>query len=491
MRKHRNRLGLLASAISALGLCASSVQAADDAGRIPITTSSKEAREQYKQGWALQQTFQPKEAAKHYQQAVTLDPSFALGYLGLANTLPTAKDFNDNLVKAEALADKASEGERLWIQGVRAGADGNPQKQLELYQKLVALHPNDERSHLLLGLFRFARQEFTEAVDELNQIVKIDPKFSQAYNMLGYAYRAMENYPEAEKAFKRYTEVLSDNPNPFDSYAEFLLKTGRFDESIVQYRKALAVDPHFVASRFGIASDLMYQGKYDEARKELDTAYETARDDGERRGLLATKVAAYLDEGHPDKALEEVQKMYAMAEKIQDAANMSADLGLMGVILLESGKPDEAQAKFEASEKAIAGSGLSDEQKQNAKRGLLFTSARVALAKHDLAGAKAKAQEFLAQATANKNVFQARAAHQLAGMIALDEKNYDGALTELKQASLQDPYTLFRMAQAYEGKGDAASARTTYEKVAKYNILAAANYSFVRTKALQKVAAGS
>ena len=78
---------------------------------------------------------------------------------------------------------------------------------------------------------------------------EINPKFSPAYNSLGYAYRPLEKYAEAETAFKKYIELIPDDPNPYDSYAELLMKTGRFDESIAQYRKALSVDQHFTQRR--------------------------------------------------------------------------------------------------------------------------------------------------------------------------------------------------------------------------------------------------
>ena len=52
--------------------------------------------------------------------------------------------------------------------------------------------------------------------------------------------------PNAEAAFKKYIELIPNDPNPYDSYAELLLKMGKFDDSIAQYRKALAIDPNFV-----------------------------------------------------------------------------------------------------------------------------------------------------------------------------------------------------------------------------------------------------
>ena len=49
------------------------------------------------------------------------------------------------------------------------------------------------------------------------------------------------HYANAEKAFQKYIELIPKDPNPYDSYAELLLKMGRFEDSIAQYRKALEI----------------------------------------------------------------------------------------------------------------------------------------------------------------------------------------------------------------------------------------------------------
>ncbi len=52
------------------------------------------------------------------------DPNFALGYLGLANTSGTNKEFIDATTRAAALAGKVSEGERHMVLGARSRTEG-------------------------------------------------------------------------------------------------------------------------------------------------------------------------------------------------------------------------------------------------------------------------------------------------------------------------------------------------------------------------------
>src|SRR6185503_7239049 len=63
--------------------------------KIPITTSSPEARELYLRGRELAEKLRATDARKFYEQAAARDANFALAQLGLANTAGTTKEFID------------------------------------------------------------------------------------------------------------------------------------------------------------------------------------------------------------------------------------------------------------------------------------------------------------------------------------------------------------------------------------------------------------
>jgi tetratricopeptide (TPR) repeat protein len=451
--------------------------------KIPLTTSSDEARTLFTKGRALADQLKAHDARQLFEQAAAKDPSFALAHYNLALSSATTKDFLQHLNQAVALSDKASEGERLMILSLQAGSNADPTKALAYAEELVAKYPQDERAHFLLAGNYVGQQEYQKAIEELKQSIAINPSFSPAYNTLGYAYRPLENYAEAEKAFKKYIELVPDDPNPYDSYAELLMKTGRFDESIAQYRKALSIDPHFSNSYVAIASDLMYQGKHDQAVAEVQKLFDGARDDGDRRLARFTQALISVDAGKTAKAMEAMQQEYAVAVKIADTASMSADHVAMGNILLDAWKPDEAQKHFTQALDLVTASSQSADVKEDTKLADHYFRGRVALAKKDLATAKSEAAEYLKGAEARRNSFRVRQAHELAGTIALQEKQFDQAISELGQANQQDPYVIYSTALAYQGKGDKAKAKELARKAAGANILPTLNYVFIRTEA--------
>jgi tetratricopeptide (TPR) repeat protein len=457
--------------------------AAGKLGKVPVTTTSAEARTAYLKGRELGENLRGHDSREFLMKAAAQDPGFALAQYLLALNAPTAKEFFVHLKKAVSLAPKASEGERLMILGLEAGSNADTKKQREYYEKLVAAYPGDERAHFLLGGSYFGQQDYPKTIREYRTSVDVAPDFAPAYNLLGYALRATGDYAGAEKAFKKYIELIPGDPNPYDSYAELLMKMGRFDESIAMYRKALAVDANFAPSRTGIASNLMFQNKHEAARAEAWKAYQAARNDGERRGALFATAVAYADEGKFDQALAELKKEYAVAEKINDAAAMSADAVAMGNVLLEAGKPEEALKKYSHALELQERSDLSQEVKENARLVHHYNLGRVAARTKDLARAKQHADAFMKGATAKKNDGQIRQAHELAGVIALKEKQFDQALTHLGKANQQDPYVLYLTGKAYKGKGDQGKAADMFRQAANFNALPTLNSAFVRAKA--------
>jgi tetratricopeptide (TPR) repeat protein len=452
-------------------------------GKIPITTKSSDARNEFLQGRDLSERLLGQESIQHFDKAIALDPEFASAELARANNSPTAKDFFDHQKKAMSLVEKVSEGEKLLILANEAGANGDVVKQQEFLEKLVSAYPNDERAQFSLANFYFGQQELEKAIDRYRKTTALAPDYSPAYNVLGYAYRQQDKYGDAELAFKKYIELIPSDPNPYDSYAELLLKMGRFEDSVVQYHKALSIDPHFVPSHFGIAADEMYRDRPEQAMAELQKMVEQARNDGELRTAYFGMAVVSADNGKLDRALEAMDKEYTVAEKKNDVAAMAADLQAKGNILMEMPNYEEAKRQFDRSLQLIQGSDLSRDVKDNAALLHHFNLTGLAIAKKDYAAAKTHSEKFRRGAEASKNAVQVKQFHELAGRIAFAEKNYDKAIAELAESNQQNPANLYRLALAYQGKGDTAKAQDCASRAATFNSLPQLNYAFIRVKA--------
>ena len=209
MRCHKHvalfLLSVLVSAVMVLSACTAEgpkVAANSESGKIPVTTSSEEAKKEFLAGRDLAEKLQITDSLAHYDKAIALDPNFATAELNRATSSATAKEFFDHLKKAVSLADKASNGEKLLILGTEAGANANTTRQEEYLSQAVAAYPNDERAHFALGGFYFGQQDYAKAIEHYKKATEINLSYSTAFNILGYAYRQTADYTSAEQAFK-------------------------------------------------------------------------------------------------------------------------------------------------------------------------------------------------------------------------------------------------------------------------------------------------
>jgi tetratricopeptide (TPR) repeat protein len=462
-----------------------------DAGKIPVTTASEEARKEYLEGRSLTERLLFQDSLAHFDKAISLDPSFALAELGRANAATTGTEFLDHLKKAVAAVDKVSNGEKLMILAAQAGSDAKATQQRTYLDQLVTAYPRDERAHFTLGTFLFGQQDIAGAIEHFKKANQLAPDYSLPYNLAGYAYRQVADYDNAEKAFKKYIELIPNDPNPYDSYGELLLKMGRFDDSIVQYRKALAIDEHFLASHVGITADLMYSGKTAAAAAEIAQITKKSRSVADQRTALFTTTSLHIYTGNMAQALASLDAQHAVAQKAGDTLGMIGDLQAKATVLTEMGKADDAQAVLEQVLKLTDQSNLPDPIKSNIRLFHHNGLARAALARKDLAAARQHAGAFASAATASGNANQVRQSHELSGMIALAARQWDTAIAELQQANRQNAYNLYRVCQAYAGKGDMAKAKEECTAAAHFNPLPELNFSFIHARAAKMAATGS
>ena len=258
---------------------------------------------------------------------------------------------------------------------------------------------------------------------------------------------------------------------------------GRYDDSIVQYRKALEIELNFVNAHQGIAMALLYSGKPGDAEKELAEFSRKARNDGERRTAMFARTVVHIDSGQTVKALADVDERYAVAQKNNDVAGMAFDRGVEGA---DPRGERKSRRRTEGIRRRISGhpglEPLAGDQGQREARAPLQPLARCAgekgLRRREEGGGRVPAGRGGRQEPVHR---QERA--RVDGIIALAEKDWDKAIAELGQANPQNPQDIYRMCEAYRGKGDPAKAGELCVRAAEFNTLPNVNYTFIRVKA--------
>jgi eukaryotic-like serine/threonine-protein kinase len=116
---------------------------------------------------------------------------------------------------------------------------------------------------------------FPSGRKEAEKAVKLDPHLSEAHLALAFVNTSEFNWVAAEREFKL---ALETNPNSAEAHYFYahacLVPQTRFDEAVAEYRKALELDPFsgIINTNFGYG--LMIAKRFDEAREQLRKAIE-------------------------------------------------------------------------------------------------------------------------------------------------------------------------------------------------------------------------
>jgi tetratricopeptide (TPR) repeat protein len=435
--------------------------------QIPITTSSDEARQLFLQGRDKFENIETAEAAKLFDQAIAKDPDFALAYLWRSRSGGGSEVSQKNREKASGLIGRVSPGERLEILMGLATANGQTALAKLYLDSLLSMFPQDKRVKYWTGLHFRGLLDFKTAVKYYQEAVSLDSMYAPVYNNMGYDYVELGNNEAAEKAFKTYIRLLPNSPNPLDSYAEFLRMQGRFDESIVQYKKVLEFNPSFVSSLTGLGDCYLFMGNAEKAREYYQQYFEKAPLVNEKIGGLYWKAVSYVHEVKIPDALKAFDEYGAFAQKANQFSSAVDALASQGYVLTSFGKPAEGLKKYEDAIQLAKTASLREATREN----YLFWSNYWLTFANSEAKNMDKAKEcfalFAKDVARRGNPNEKDAITIGEGYLAMMSGRYDEALAKLAVVP-PEPSTLSLQGLTYMKKGDKENARKMAEKILQW-----------------------
>jgi serine/threonine protein kinase/Tfp pilus assembly protein PilF len=233
--------------------------------------------------------FTPEGAAKsreYYEQAVAVDPSYALAWFGLA-------EFYFILGFFGFMSPKAANA-----QSRRATL-----KALELDDKLAEVHA-------MMGVLRANDFDWKAAEREFARALELDPKSEVVWEYYDYYYLVpMRRLDEAIAASRRAVEL--DPLSPFLQwrlgYRYYL--TRQWDHAIEQFRNALELDPHYAMAHLFLGSTCLQTGKLEEAIHAFETCAQLMGRSPLALGALGAGYARAERIGEAQKLLDELQEL--------------------------------------------------------------------------------------------------------------------------------------------------------------------------------------
>ena len=260
-----------------------SKQQIDGAQSHPV---NPEAFDAYLQGYFFFERNTDKDtdmAAKSYERATQLDPSYALAWAGLSRA-------------------------RKWqaVRGLIPKEEGYRDAREEV-ERALALNPNLAAAHAQMG--RIKQQvdfDWTGADASFQRAAALEPGNPESIRMAAFSARMLGRFDKALQFARRAVDLDPLNADSWQSLGDTEYYAGRLDESATDYEKALELNPDVFPGNISLSRAYIVQGRAQDALSEI----ELVRYDPERVSLHAITYYALGRKKEADTALSELIAKY-------------------------------------------------------------------------------------------------------------------------------------------------------------------------------------
>lgn len=237
-------------------------------------TADSEAYQLYLKGryhWYKSTPEDSSKAREYFQQAIDVDPSFALAYSGLADIYG-----------------------RTSARGQMSPDEGWPRHEAAV-MKALALDPNIAEVHnSLAGLKLYYYRDLSGAESEFKRSLELDPNYVEARAHYGGYLTLVGRFDEAVAQSKRAQELDPLSSGISRRLGLTLFHARRYDEAIQQFLRALELNPSYALAHEDLGDAYEQKKMYGEAVAAWHKAMTLSGDDK----LAATLERAYKQSGY-------------------------------------------------------------------------------------------------------------------------------------------------------------------------------------------------
>jgi TolB-like protein/Tfp pilus assembly protein PilF len=260
------------------------------------------------------------QAERGYEQAIQIDPNFALAWARLA-IIRSFLYFNAiDLKKNNAIA-------------VKDAAD-----------RAMALAPEAGESWVAQGAYRYrVERDFEGALAAYREAQKRLPNSALVFEYLGFVQRRVGRWEEAETNYKKALEL-----DPLDVQLltamgnEFYVYLRRFDDALASIDRALQIGPN--PTLYGAKAQVLQSaGRLEEARREIAQIPDTALDDW----VISPSLGQAIYERQFDEAIKVAERKINSIPQDQPLDSFQqAFLVQLGLCQEWSGRAEDAHRSY-------------------------------------------------------------------------------------------------------------------------------------------------
>jgi DNA-binding winged helix-turn-helix (wHTH) protein/TolB-like protein/Flp pilus assembly protein TadD len=254
------------------------------------STERPDAYEAYVKGryfWNKRTNKGMEKGLEYFRQAISLDPTFADAYVGVADSYGT-----------------------LGLYAVLPPREAFPAAK-EAAQRALEMDDGLAEAHATLGFINFYYDwNASDAVNEFRRALADNPNYAMAHSWYSESLAAMGRYPEAVAETQR---ALEDDPLSLiiGSNAGWTLSlAGKGDQAIEILKKAIEIDPSFPRTHYRLGRAYAQKKSYELAISELEQAVSLSGGDACYKGSLGH---VYAVSGKTDQARQVLQDLEGLS----------------------------------------------------------------------------------------------------------------------------------------------------------------------------------
>jgi tetratricopeptide (TPR) repeat protein len=210
----------------------------------------------------------------------------------------------------------------LYVLGIAANKAGRAELEKRALGHLVEIGQNSPEFHLLMGKAHLNREEYDDAILELDLAAKGDPSLPFVHFNLGIAYLKKQDLERAKAEFLKDVAIDPDVAYNYDQLGLISYLQQQDADSEKMLRKALHLDPQLASSRFQLARVYQRQNKYSEALAEIDAAIKL---DPESEGTHYLRGQVLQHMGRAKEAKAEMQTFTEMSNTAREKRHKELD----------------------------------------------------------------------------------------------------------------------------------------------------------------------
>ena len=182
-----------------------------------------------------------------------------------------------------------------WV-GQQCMADNNYREAIEVLNVLLRHDAEDFDAYFLRGIAKYNMDDLVGADSDFTRAVELNPVFTGAYYYRAITRSRLGNYDDALGDFRQAIELRPDLPDPYYSRGVTRLLNQQFDKAIEDFNKYIRYEKRNVAAYINRGTSYLYLKDTLRALEDYNQAVRTNREDPEaynRRGVLYMEQERY------------------------------------------------------------------------------------------------------------------------------------------------------------------------------------------------------